>query len=119
MHEESEKKKVFKCEVCEAEFKQEANLLNHKKVCGGAVGGDSGRRLCECGKEYSRTYIARHRKTCRAVVARQEEEEEEVVRQPRVYKKDARVTCSCGRVMHKSNFSRHKREACPDGEAGP
>jgi len=41
MHEESEKKKVFQCEVCEAEFKQEANLLKHKKVCGAAVGGES------------------------------------------------------------------------------
>ena len=117
-HEESEKKKVFKWEVCEVEFKQEANLLNHKKVCGGAVGGDSGRSLCVCGKDFSKSYIARHRKTCRVAVARQEEEEEEQ-RRPRVYRKDAKVTCDCGRVMNKSNFSRHKREACPNGEAGP
>ena len=74
MHEESPLKKVFKCEECEMEFKQEANLLNHKKVCGGAVASDSGRRKCACGREFSKSYIARHRKTCRVVVERLEEE---------------------------------------------
>ena len=35
MHEVLEQKKVFKCEACQEEFGQEANLMNHRKVCGG------------------------------------------------------------------------------------
>ena len=41
---------------------------------GGAVASESGRGLCECGKEFSKSYIARHRKSCRAVVTRLETE---------------------------------------------
>ena len=84
---------------------------------GGAVASESGRGLCECGKEFSKSYIARHRKSCRAVVTRLETEV--VERQPRVYKRGVKVTCDCGAEVTKSNFSRHKREACPNGEAGP
>ena len=84
---------------------------------GGAVASESGRGLCECGKEFSKSYIARHRKSCRAVVTRLETEVVEW--QPRVYKRGVKVTCDCGAEVTKSNFSRHKREACPNGEAGP
>ena len=35
MHQVSVKKKKFKCEAYEESFLQEANLLNHRKLCGG------------------------------------------------------------------------------------
>ena len=50
-------------EKCEMQFKQEANLWNHKKVCGGEVASDRGRKKCTCLKEFSKLYIARNRKT--------------------------------------------------------
>ena len=93
-------------------FRQEANLLNHQKVCSGEVASEKERKKCACGKEYSKGYFAKHRRTCPAVV------DAVVEVRPRVYK-GKRVTCSCGKEMAATNLSRHKREACPSGEAGP
>ena len=109
MHEVSKKKKMFECEGCQEEFGQEANLWNHKKVCGGGAS-SSEKRMCVCGKEFAKSYIARHRKKCMA--AARVPEEEVVVRQPRVYKGE-RFTCACGKEMAKTNKSRHERESCP------
>ena len=112
MHEVSAKRKEFQCEECEEVFRQEANLLNHKKVCSGEVASGKDRRKCACGKDYSKGYYAKHRRTCPAAV------EAVVQTRPRVYK-GKRITCSCGKEMAATNLSRHRREACPYGEAGP
>ena len=110
LHEVSKKKKIFECEACEEKFQQEANLWNHKKICGGAAASSSDRRICACGREFAKSYIARHKKKClRAEAAREEEE----VRPPRVYRSE-RKTCDCGKEMAKTNYARHKREACPN-----
>ena len=82
IHEVSSKKKMFRCEGCQEEFGQEANLWNHKKVCGGGGASSGDRRVCACGKEFAKSYIAKHRKKCE-VVARAPEA---LQRQPRVYK---------------------------------
>ena len=113
MHEESEKKKKFECEECGENFRQEANMLNHRKLCGGRSSGD--RKVCACGREFAKSYIARHRRKCTAAATRAEQER---TRLPRVYKGE-RFVCDCGREMAKSNRARHKREACPYGDAGP
>ena len=42
----------------------------------------------------------------------------EVGRQPRVYKGE-RMVCDCGKELAKTNYSRHKRKACPNGDARP
>ena len=112
MHEVSSKKKEFKCEECEEVFGQEANLRNHRKVCSGEVASSKEKKRCACGKEYSKSYYPRHRKTCPAEV------EAVVPTRPRVYK-GKRVVCRCGVEMAATNLSRHKREACPYGDAGP
>ena len=109
MHEISEKRKVFECKACLEKFQQEANMLNHMKVCGGASASRSDRRFCACGREFAKSYIARHKKKCVRALAAEEEGEK---RLPRVYK-SARKVCDCGVEMAKTNFARHKREACP------
>ena len=68
MHEVSAKRKEFKCEECEEVFRQEANLLNHRKVCSGEVASGKERKNRACGKEYSKGNYARNRRTCLAVI---------------------------------------------------
>ena len=109
LHEVSSKKKEFVCEACKESFRQEANLLNHRKVCGGREASEKTRRLCECGREFAKTYIARHRRKCLAAVAHVQQENR---RLPRVYK-GKRVVCDCGVEMAATNKARHQREACP------
>ena len=109
MHEVSSKKKMFECgKGCGETFKQEANKWNHEKVCGGLVT-DKEKRKCACGREFAKTYIARHRKKCMAAI---QSEEEESRRGPKKYK-GKRRTCECGKEMAATNYARHKREACP------
>ena len=108
MHEESRRKKVFTCEGCGEEFRQEANKWNHMKVCGGSSMSKD-RKKCACGREFAKSYIARHRKKCTAAVAEAESAER---RLPRVYK-GKRFVCECGKEMATTNRSRHRREACP------
>ena len=109
MHEVSEKKKVFECEGCGEKFRQEANLLNHTKVCGGKAASSLERRMCACGREFAKSYLAKHKKKCTRALAAEEGGE---VRLPRIYKSE-RTVCICGREMAKTNLSRHQREACP------
>ena len=68
MHEVSAMKQKFECE-CGKSFKQEANLKNHRKKCGGeevvveARVYKGKRGICPgCGQEMAATNIARHRK---------------------------------------------------------
>merc|ERR1712055_1144647 len=91
MHEVSKMKKTFECgKGCGDVFKQEANKWNHEKVCGGRVESDD-RRKCAYGREFAKSYIARHRKKCMAAVRSGEEEER---RGPKKYK-GKRKTCGC------------------------
>ena len=105
----SKKKKVFECEECGEFFRQEANQLNHKKVCGGKPASTTERRVCACGREFAKSYLAKHKKKCVRALAAEEEREE---RLPRIYKSE-RTVCICGREMAKTNLARHQREACP------
>ena len=102
--------------ICEAHGKDddEDDLINHAKVCGGAVASAPGRVKCVCGREYSQGYFRKHRGECDIWKnAHPEPEVDPVPRAPR-------VACdACGRWMRKDNLARHKREACPGGEAGP
>ena len=61
MHEVSTKKKVFECEACQNTFSQEANLWNHKKVCGGGEASEQSRKMCVC--VWPRVRQVVHRKT--------------------------------------------------------
>ena len=108
VHEVSEKKKMFECHGCKSSFSQEANLWNHKKICGGGEASGSDRRMCVCGREFAKSYIARHKKKCLIALAVNREEDRRV---PRVYESE-RMECDCGRQMAKTNYARHKREAC-------
>ena len=85
--------------------RQNSELKNHGKVCGGAVASSSDRVKCVCGSEYARTYFRKHRKNCAAWQGQQVEE----VARPAA----ARGQCpDCGKWMRKDNLARHKREAC-------
>ena len=65
MHEEA--RFEFTCEACGEIFKSENTMINHKKRCGGVRAEREGYRRCErCGREVSRTNIARHRRACTA-----------------------------------------------------
>ena len=113
MHEESDAKKLFKCEKCERDFKKKSDLENHAKVCGGAVASAVGRVKCVCGKEYAQSYFRKHRTKC--AMWNDAQVPEEVITPPRA----PRAACdACGAWMRKDNLSRHRKEACPGGEAG-
>ena len=70
---------------------------------------DKERRRCACGREFSKNYIARQRKKCVAAIRSAEEQR----RGPRKYK-GKRKMCECGKEMAATNYSRHKREECPN-----
>ena len=119
IHEVSALKKMFSCGVCKGEFKQEANLLNHQKICkeGSQVVGD--RRRCDlCSKEVGKKSFAAHRRKC--VRDRGEGEGQEApAPRARVYKGERKPCPSCGKEMASTNIQRHLREACQGGGAGP
>ena len=88
-------KKVFECgKGCGETFKQEANKWNHEKVCGGAMT-DKDRKKCACGREFAKSYIARHRKKCMAAIRRAEEEE----RRGPMKNEGERKMCECGEEL--------------------
>ena len=116
MHERSKCKKIFECVRCEEKFTQEANLINHEKVCQGTSVEGSDKRKCVCGREVSKTNFARHKKICKATGP----EETIVPRVERVARryKDVRAACEgCGQVLAKTNMARHMKK-CPGSEAG-
>ena len=113
MHEVSERKKKFKCDVCGDEFGQEANLKNHKKVCAG-VGRGRKRRCDLCLAEFTQVSFKRHRKSCaekRGVVLRRSPPQPAPL--ARVYTGKRKDCPACGKNMTASNIRRHLNEACP------
>ena len=65
LHERSENKVTFKCQLCNQEFEAEGNLKNHQKSCSGEASQDPNRRRCgDCGRETTTSNFARHRRTC-------------------------------------------------------
>ena len=127
MHEELKEKKVFKCPGCLEEFKKQASLSNHEKVCGGAGAAPLGRVRCACGKDYSKSYFARHLKQCPAWLTAPAPTTPlapvapgRVARARRAARPAVLSNCSkCGKRMRRDNVARHQKEACPGSETGP
>ena len=114
IHEQSSHKKFFNCDKCELKFPQEANLLNHKKFCGGGVASSVNMRKCDnCGNEVSKANFARHRKQCVGVAQFIQQSGEQVAR---VYKSDRTICNLCGVPQAKTNLSRHQKK-CLAGRA--
>ena len=108
MHEISKQKVTFTCEVCTEIFKQEANLLNHKKSCTGLKATDPSKKKCDkCMREYSKKYFSTHYKKCSV----QPGSERPTV-QATQYKSERAPCPRCGSLITKSNMSRHIRESC-------
>jgi hypothetical protein len=102
----------FPCPRCHIRLKTENTLINHLKVCEGVATGDDGRRGCErCGREFSKSNIARHRKACTAGEAaggaRGRVRPEEVV--ARVHRARQKPCPLCGRMLAATNMARHMR----------
>ena len=65
MHEEARGR--FPCGECGEIFRTENNMINHRKTCGGSQAERQGYKRCErCGREVTKTNIARHRRACTA-----------------------------------------------------
>ena len=112
MHEVSKHKVIFKCQLCQEEFKQEANLKNHQKICTGLKADDPTKRKCDkCLREYAKKSFAAHYRRCNQAPA---SERQEVT--ATVYKSEMGICDSCGLERAKTNMSRHKR-VCMGGAA--
>ena len=106
MHEESKSKVMFKCELCQEVFKQEANLLNHKKVCTGLQASKEGYKKCDkCLGEFKKSGFNKHYKKCN--VGEPSERPEVVATQYTGERGDCDI---CGRSITLSNMSRHKKQ---------
>ena len=98
MHERSDQKVTFKCQGCTLQFSFDSNLKNHQKSCTGVITVDPDLRKCgNCGKSFSRSNIARHRRTCGEIPA------------PAAARVGEKKTCNtCGTRISKANLARHK-----------
>ena len=105
MHEESKEKVTFTCEMCQETFKQEANLLNHKKSCTGLRASSADKRKCDkCLREYAKKSFSAHYKRCGAAPP-----SERPVVSARVYVSERAMCVRCRRWITKSNMSRHQK----------
>ena len=111
-------RKTFRCDKCNKFFPAECNMLNHAKNCGGQAQNPDLSRCASCGGEFSKTNIARHRRTCEAragIAGRNEEAREARGERPaanppaRVYVPRLGECPSCGRLLSKTNMARHLR----------
>ncbi len=107
MHDVSSQKVTFKCNICNQIFKQEANLLNHRKAgCGGATNNADTRKCDKCGKNISKANIARNRRSCMP----EQQQEPQPARNgitARVYVPKNGPCRICCRMLSKSNVARH------------
>ena len=99
IHQVSRQKVIFKCDLCEENFKAKANLENHMKSCDGIKAVNQDQRKCSnCDKIVSSSNFARHRKTCRGEIE---------VERPQSNNK--RGPCNiCGKILLLANIARHK-----------
>ena len=110
-HEVSTQKKIFKCEDCQEEFKQEANLINHKKACTGIRANDPEKRACpKCGREIMKKGFSKHRRRCDPEAVAEEEAP------ARVYRAKRKVCENCGVEGSASNYSKHLRKCRGDDD---
>ena len=72
--------------------------------------------LCVCGSEYSKSYIARHRRAC---VGWQNRNQQPAATAAAAAPAPRGPCPNCGAVMRKDNIARHGRTACPGSVAGP
>ena len=116
IHEVSKLKVMFKCEPCSEEFSQEANLINHQKICTGLRAEDPTKRKCNfCMGEFKKKSFNQHYKRCKEQHQPQEQpQDQQQLEQPqaRVYRSETVPCPGCGRQITKSNLSRHRREVC-------
>ena len=112
MHEESSEKVEFVCQECRESFKQNANLINHKKICSGMVSSDPSRlRKCRtCLGEFSKRYFSTHRKSCGNGAGPTTPPPQPTQYQPHQY-----LCQYCHRWLAKTNRSRHEK-VCQRGE---
>lgn len=111
MHKESEEEVRFKCDRCGLELRTEANLRNHIKMCGGRQAERPGMARCECGKEVSKTNIARHRRSCAELrhIREADHRGQQDQQRPRVYVAARKACDLCGRMLSATNMARHQR----------
>ncbi|PAA86616.1 hypothetical protein BOX15_Mlig005960g1 [Macrostomum lignano] len=99
----------FRCHKCDKEFRQEATLANHEKVCQGETEIDASRVKCQqCGSTIVKSNLARHRKTCKEQHHNPPEMEENK-RRARKYRRKTAECDKCGRTLSATNMARHKR----------
>ena len=108
VHEISKEKVMFKCQRCEEEFSQQANLKNHAKVCTGLKAQHPDKRKCDkCLNEYYKKNFAAHYRGCNAAEGGEREVMQATQYQP------IRGPCDlCGIEKSLSNMAKHKR-VCP------
>ena len=112
IHQISSEKVIFKCNLCNLEFRAEANLVNHRGGCGGAVASRDDLRRCDiCQREISKSNFARHRKKCTGGDIQGQDRQGEL-------KCDRKVCEYCGLQVSKPNYSRHLKK-CLRGAAVP
>ena len=117
MHDVSSQKVIFKCNRCNLSFKQEANLLNHKKAgCGGATNSDNVRKCEKCNKNISKGNIARHRRSCMPE-QQQEPQPARNATTARVYVSQNAPCRNCGKELSKTNMARHLKKCDQRQEA--
>ena len=111
MHKESREKVVFTCEKCRQDFPTEGSLKNHLKQCGGQQAERPGMARCECGKEVSKSNIARHRRSCtvRRNIRETDDRGQQDQQRPRVYVATRKACDRCGRMLSATNMARHQR----------
>ena len=120
LHRTIETATTFRCHKCNSEFRQEATLKNHSKVCKGEkIEGD--RKECKiCNNLVGRTNYARHVRRCRERNNLQEERAATERRSEQTHALTARkyvskrtVCTYCGANVTATNLARHqKSRAC-------
>ena len=135
MHEEA--RTNFTCGACGEVFKTENTMINHSKKCNGERADREGYKRCEkCGREVSKSNIARHRRACTAREGRGgvrgevrpggappeaetpmggEPSSPGVQEQARVYRPKWKDCPICGERLSATNMARHMRRRHEEG----
>ena len=111
MHGVTKEDRKFECPKCAEAFKTEANMCNHTKTCRGERTEREDMRRCErCGREVSKSNIARHRRACAVGEAEggargQARPEVEVA--ARRYRAQQKPCPQCDKMLSATNMARH------------